>query len=281
MGADEPFSSGRILMVVAHPDDEVIGAGAQFPCWSGCVDILHGTNGSPANLKDALSAGLSTADEYERVRRQELLHALALADVSPDRCHQAGFRDQEASFHLAEFTRRVLDCIKTLHPSVVLTHPYEGGHPDHDACAFAVQSAIALAGGDSNLEIGQTTTNDGLSYLPQRWEFTSYHMGRDGIETGKFLPGPPEIRYQLNHQQQRLKRRMVDCFRTQQQVLSKFSLDSEAFRRAPEYDFTQPPHPGRLFYEQYDWGVTGPRWRELAAEALKQLGLELHATHCS
>jgi LmbE family N-acetylglucosaminyl deacetylase len=25
--------------------------------------------------------------------------------------------------------------------SAVITHPYEGGHPDHDACAFAVQYA--------------------------------------------------------------------------------------------------------------------------------------------
>lgn len=46
-----------------------------------------------------------------------------------------------------------------------------------------------------------------------------------------------------------------------------FPIDVERFREAPEYDFTQPPHEGRLHYEYFDWGMTGDRWRSLASEA--------------
>ncbi len=40
------------------------------------------------------------------------------------------------------------------------------------------------------------------------------------------------------------------------------------------YDFTQLPNEGRLLYETQNWGMSGARWRELAATALAELGLE-------
>jgi hypothetical protein len=42
-------------------------------------------------------------------------------------------------------------------------------------------------------------------------------------------------------------------------------------RIPPEYDFTVPPHPGKLHYEKFDWGVDGDRWRALASVALERL----------
>jgi hypothetical protein len=47
----------------------------------------------------------------------------------------------------------------------------------------------------------------------------------------------------------------------------------ERFRPAPAYDFTAPPHEGKLFYECFDWGMNGARFRELAAGAMEELGL--------
>ena len=44
----------------------------------------------------------------------------------------------------------------------------------------------------------------------------------------------------------------------------------EAFRVAPEYDFTQPPHPGVLFYEQFKIGMTWREWRAHADAALPE-----------
>lgn len=267
MEADEPFSSGRVLLLAAHPDDEVIAAGAQMPRLRERLTIVHATNGSPENEGDALSAGFSSGEAYAAARRAEMLKAVGLAGIAPPQSLQLGFTDQRASFHLADLVLAVSELIGTRQPDVILTHPYEGGHPDHDSCAFAARAAVTLIAGE---------------LAPRVWEFPSYHLGPQGdMEAGRFLPNAPEHRYRLTGEQQQLKQRMFDCYPSQAQVLKWFSCESEAFRPAPGYDFAQPPHPGRLFYEQFDWGVTGPRWRDLAGEALQTLGLELHATHSS
>ena len=238
MGVEDPFSSGRVLIVAAHPDDEVIGAGGQLPRLRDRVEIVEVTDGSPDGNSD-----------YASARRRELDAALVLAGISIDRCHRLGFRDQGTSFRLAELTRQLAG----FRPDIVITHPYEGGHPDHDSCAFAA----ALA----------------FNELCPIYEFTSYHAGPHGIETGKFLGDfPGEVRFELTSAQKRLKQGMFECFTSQFHVLADFRIGRETFRPAPDYDFAQPPHPGQLHYEQFDWGVTGHRWRELAAEAVQYSG---------
>lgn len=248
MRADELFACGRILLLAAHPDDETIGAGAQLPRWRDRIEIVHATNGSPGNNA-----------EYAAARRIEMLRAVGLAGVLARQCRELGFIDQRASFHLAELALRIRAIVEEFQPAVILTHPYEGGHPDHDACAFAAQWFA-----DPEVEV---------------WEFASYHMGAGGaMASGAFLEGPG-LSVALSGPQQQLKREMFDCFQTQKGILERFRLDAETFRPAPEYDFAQPPHPGPLYYEQFDWGVTGARWRDLAGDALLQLEPERNATH--
>jgi hypothetical protein len=66
----------------------------------------------------------------------------------------------------------------------------------------------------------------------------------------------------------------MECYPTQRHVLGSFPLDVERFRVAPAYDFLQPPHDGRLYYERFRWGVSGAQWSELARSALQPAGLE-------
>ena len=101
--------------------------------------------------------------------------------------------------------------------------------------------------------------------------------GRHGICTGEFLPdsGTQSIALQLTSSERALKRSLFNCFPSQAQMLNYFEIDTEQFRIAPDYDFTQPPHAGRLFYENFDWGIrSGVEWRGLAHEALTELGLK-------
>src|SRR5688572_29568601 len=89
----------RIVVVVAHPDDEVIGAGGQLHRWP-FVQFIHVTNGSPPSLEDARRAGCSTEHEYARLRRAEFDSALREIGVASSRSHWLGFLDQTAAFHL-------------------------------------------------------------------------------------------------------------------------------------------------------------------------------------
>ena len=72
----------------------------------------------------------------------------------------------------------------------------------------------------------------------------------------------------LTAAEQAKKQAMFDCFRTQASMLAAFGTAEEKFRPAPDYDFTQPPLPGRLNYEHWGWSMTGVHWRRLARAAL-------------
>jgi N-acetylglucosamine malate deacetylase 2 len=249
-----------IIVVAAHPDDEVIGAGGLLPRIRDDAYFIHVTDGSPQDPGDARAAGCATREDYAALRRRELAYALSQAGIGIRKSYMLGFGDQKAAHSLGAITRRLSGIMGRVEPDVVLTHPYEGGHPDHDSTAFAVQLACELL-------------LDGGRKAPPVIEFTSYHAGPGGMRVGEFLPSScPVTELVLNAQERALKRRMFDCFRSQHRVLEQFPIGVERFRPAPEYDFLRPPHPGTLHYENFEWGVSGAGWRNLARTALDSIG---------
>jgi LmbE family N-acetylglucosaminyl deacetylase len=251
----------RIAIVVAHPDDETIGTGGLLTRLSNPW-ILVVTDGAPRNLVDARAKGFESAEAHASARRVELRSALALAGISTKRLRELGIPDQEAAFQLPELAGRLREFFKTHRIQIVFTHPFEGGHPDHDATAFAVHAAAALIGREGW---------DGPAIL----EFTSYHADRDGLVVQRFLSrdDSPETLIVLGEEARSLKRRMFDAHATQQQVLARFQIDAERFRPAPSYDFADLPNGGLLHYERFDWGMTAERWQALVAAAKRDLGL--------
>lgn len=256
-------------LIVAHPDDEAVGAGALLPRlhepW-----LLYVTDGAPRDLADAMAAGRATREAYAAARRQERSAALAIAGIDAARAEELGVVDQEASLQLADLTRAIAAWLAARRPQAVLTHPYEGGHPDHDAVAFAVHAACR--------QWEQRGTP-----LPAVVEMTSYHLHNGRICVSEFLPlgqtcasghEASVTTCELSETERQFKRRLFACYATQRATLSWFSIERERFRAAPRYDFTRPPHDGPLFYEQFPWGMTGERFRRLAAEALRQLELD-------
>ncbi len=257
------ISSDRLLVIVAHPDDEVIGAGAHFRLWPRAT-FVHVTDGAPRNMSDALRAGIRTREQYAAVRRKELQQALTLAGIPAAHLLALGIGDQESSYRLDFLTWSVLELLLELRPVAVLTQPYEGGHPDHDSTAFALHTACRW------LQTRQKRA-------PEILELTSYHNSAGSMQTSQFLAagGDPELSVVLDQEQRKLKMRMLACFATQQHVLKWFPVDLERFRKAPNYDFSAPPHGGKLYYELFDWGMTGLRWRDLAAGAARKVGVAL------
>ncbi len=258
-GADGEVPS--TLVVAAHPDDEVIGLGGQLARLAPRVHVLQVTDGAPHDMKDARECGFATREAYADERRRELLAALAEAGIGPERSSVFGIADQAASLDLVGLARRMGELITWLRPQHVVAPAYEGGHPDHDAAAFATWAARALL------------RRSGMP-SPESIEFPLYHAGPTGIVTGRFLPGgPPALVLRLDAFALERKHRMVERFPTQQKVLAAFRLESERFRCTPERDFRLPPHEGRLYYESFDRGMDGERWRSLAAAALADLEL--------
>ena len=252
-----------MICFAAHPDDETIGAGGQLPYWSD-VWVVHATDGAPSNMLDGRAHGFQTREAYAAARRVEAGNAMRLAGIPSGRMIEFAFPDQECCRHLAELAIRVVDLLRDLNPHTVLSPPYEGGHPDHDSLAFAVHAACRI------LE------RDGKP-APRVIEYSLYHRGPNGIRIGQFLPFPTlgSMKVLLNARTAALKRRMLECFTTQQATLAPFQTAYELFRIAPRYDFSTAPHTGELYYESFDWGATGQQWRELARQSAEVLGVPL------
>jgi len=272
----------RVVVVAAHPDDETIGLGAQLRRLDDAL-LVHVTDGAPRDGHDAAGYGFATLADYEAARRRELAAALTEGGADHLRTLRLGIVDQEAMHHLAALARMLRDLFVKERPQTVVTHAYEGGHPDHDAAAFAVHAACRL-----------------MAKPPAILEMALYHR-RDGhLISGGFLksssrrkPGPtlqpPRARtsgsrlspgrsvycatLELDEDELRRKQRMIDCFTTQRWLLTQLDSAVERLRIAPRYDFRTAPHPGELHYETLGWGITGPDWRRNAAAALAELGL--------
>jgi LmbE family N-acetylglucosaminyl deacetylase len=237
--------SPRVLVVVAHPDDEVVGAGALISRLPD-VWILHATDGAPRDPRFMARGFAGTREEYAQARRRELEDALSLAGIGPDRLFGLGIADQEAVFEIPRLTAGIARAVREIGPELVLTLAYEGGHPDHDAVALAARQAAA-----------------GIEVV----EMPLYHAGpgTERMIVQEFLPGPPEIRLTLTDGERDLKRRMIEAFATQAETLQAFLPPrDERFRPAPPCDFTRPPHEGRLQYETWGFPIDGKRWREAA-----------------
>jgi LmbE family N-acetylglucosaminyl deacetylase len=244
----------RALMVVAHPDDETVGAGALL-AGIAQLTLVHVTDGAPRDPWFWHAAGVDSRERYAALRAGELERALLVGNVHARRV-ALGCVDQEAALELGRITRAVAALVDDERPGLILTHPYEGGHPDHDACAFAVATALRLC----------------RARAPLVGEMAFYHDAGGTLRTGAFLGGGGVL-HRLDDDELGRKRAMLDCFASQRQVLARFSDDVERLRAAPPYDFLQPPHAPPLHYERFGWPLDGARFRALAAAALDELGL--------
>lgn len=247
------------LVIVAHPDDEAIGAGGLLADLPDVV-VAHVTDGAPRDERYAQSKGFQTREEYARARRREVVNALAHLGITPERCRGLGYVDGEASLQMLELVFDVADLLDEVRPDIVLTHPYEGGHSDHDATAFAVHLACGLLRRDK-------------AHAPIVLELTSYHNFSGERRVFDFLPffGSEMRTILLSDHERALKERVYSEFSSQLDVLKRFPIKIERFRTAPRYVFTDAPHEGVLDYERFCTMITGAEWRKNASKALDSL----------
>src|SRR5437868_10604523 len=64
-----------VVIVVAHADDEAIGAGAQLARWN-VQNVIYVTDGAPRNAGDAVTHGFDSVATYAAARRREAEAAL-------------------------------------------------------------------------------------------------------------------------------------------------------------------------------------------------------------
>ena len=244
----------RVAVLAGHPDDETIGASTLLARFAS-PRVIYLTDGAPRDRKLWSPDFHGAREAYLSLRRAEAGQALWLAGLSDCQIDWLGGVDQEAIFSADALACRLSELLRRVEVDVLVTHPYEGGHPDHDTAALVAHLVIHTLCRES---------------APLLVEMTSYHANDRQCVSGMFLnpDTDQELQLHLSEAERTRKADMFAAYASQRRVLGGFPIDHERFRAAPEYDFTGAPHPGKLWYECMAWPMTGRQWRALAMEKI-------------
>jgi N-acetylglucosamine malate deacetylase 2 len=242
-----PIESREIAIVTAHPDDETVAFGAVMRRLRG-VKVVLATDGSPRDMKTQRVLGFESVESYRDARHDELIAALALAGVPASALTRLEIPDKEAAHNLAAFAAKLRAFFAANAIRGVLTHAYEGGHPDHDAVA----AAVALATRGSAIEVVESP-------------LYRSRAGRFALQSFVPLEGIPIVETRLTSEESAHKLAMVACYPSQAALLAGFRPRIERFRPVPAYDFTRPPNDGEVEFEKQFFPWT--EWAKATAHA--------------
>lgn len=227
----------RILVLVPHPDDEVVGcAGAILRARASgaaviALDLTHGV--PPRADQWPWARGGSYGRRVAR-RRAEAAVAARLLDI--ERVPDEGLAARELKTALAAIHGRVRAVLDARGIDTLWTPAYEGGNADHDG-ANAVAAAIARA--RPALRV---------------FEFAEYNFAGGRTRSQEFIaPRGGEIALALSPEERAAKRRALAAYRSERGNLAYVRAEREAFRPLPAHDYAAPPHPGTLFHERFHW----------------------------
>lgn len=246
---------GRTLVIVAHADDEAIGCGGLLQRMRDPM-VVFCTDGAPCDRWFWEKYG--SREAYARMRRDEARRALAHVGVSrieflaPDPNPLRKFVDQDLFLNIGAAGARIHELLQSFHAEALLTPAYEGGHPDHDTCAFL-------------------TWCISRHHVLPAWEFPLYYRKPDGESVRQcFMTAEGgESLFDATPQEVERKRRMLEEYVSQRDTIAMFNPAIERFRPQPAYDFTRPPHAGTLNYEAWGWPITG-------AQLLQSFAASIH-----
>ena len=225
----------RLLVVAAHPDDDVIAAGGllQRALSAGtAIDVAFATDGenNPWAQRASEHRFLVSAADRPRFgarRRAEALAALAQLGVDGARVRFLGLPDQTLTRLLVEAPAQTVGRLRAMlqarQPSVVVGPSAADLHPDHSALAVLLRLALA----------GHTDATG-----PQELAYVVHNPALRHHPTAAF-------RLALGESEQRRKREAILCHATQLHLrgpwLRSFAAGAEEFAAVPWP--VSAPHP--------------------------------------
>jgi len=223
-----------ILILAAHPDDEVAACAAavgRARASGGDVWVIYLTNGC-LDRETVWPWDRRRHPGMIRRRRAEAERAAAALGLE---C--AGWGPRAARHlwrELPEAECEVRAAVQAHGIDQLWSPAYEGGNPDHDAL-----NALASRFMDA-----------GLSVL----EFAEYNFtgGRPRSHSFPRTLGTETV-IELAPDEQKSKRQALSLYASERGNLRVIGLEREVFRPLPEHDYSRAPHPNKLWYTRFQW----------------------------
>ncbi len=225
-------------MLAAHPDDETIACSGLLQRASATL-VVFAVDGAPRRY--GFERKFGSLQNYSVARFREASCALSFIPHCSFRrlATEEGtwFGDQHLFLNLPAAFISLQRFAREFSPDVLVSHAFEGGHIDHDACHFLTKQLARML------------------RLPAL-EFPLYCKSEHGQDIFQRFRETHEDEFvlQLSQQELRVKRRMLREYRTQQSLIEVFSQETERFRLLLQVEDAAPAWSGYPFEnrgEQY------------------------------
>ena len=225
--------SRRILILAAHPDDEVVACCAAIgraQQQGAKVFVLYLTNGCIAR-ETLWPWQRRHYDANVARRRSEAEQAVKLLDITT-----AGWSSRPARHlwrNLPDVLAEAQQAIAAHQIDQLWVPAYEGGNADHDglnAAGKALASQVTVL------------------------EFAEYNFfGGKALSQEFSTPNGTEQTLILTSEDQAKKRAVLKTYKSEKCNLNYVRIERECYRPLAAYDYSCPPHPGKLWYARFQW----------------------------
>jgi N-acetylglucosamine malate deacetylase 1 len=225
--------AGRILILIPHPDDEVVGcaAAAVHARRQGArLFGLYLTSGIPP--REALWPWQRT--RYAAVVARRRAEARLVAErLGIEPRHFSDRPSRRLKNHLPEAAAELRRALVESEAELVWVPAWEGAHQDHDAANFLAARAA-----------GKTPI----------WEFAEYNYAGGRVRSQRFADERgAETEWRLSLEEAAEKRALLALYRSERGNLKHIRSEIESFRPLPAHDYARAPHAGTLFRERFHW----------------------------
>jgi len=223
----------NILLLVPHPDDEVVACAATLgraQAMGAKIFALYLTHGCLAR-ETLWPWQRQRYEHYVNRRRTEAERVAQNLKIEP-----AGWSPRPARHlwrELPQVQAEIKAAIEGYAIDQIWTPAYEGGNPDHDALNAVCQRFMPQ-----------------LSVL----EFAEYNFYQRRAQAQTFPhPNGQEEIVRLTDAERQQKKALLKLYASEQKNLNYIGLVRECYRPLAPRDYRQPPHSGTLWYTRFQW----------------------------
>jgi len=223
----------RVLFLIPHPDDEIVAAAATIARERAKGTEIFGlfmTSGVPPADK-MWPWERKHRDHKVRRRRKEAEEAAAALGMVP--VGFAPWPSRALKANLAEALAWIRRVVRDENIDTLWVSAWEGGHQDHDVANFL---AAQFRGEMPVFEFAEYNLTDGQP----NWQRFARPNGTETVLT-------------LSEAESKAKLALLASYRSEKGNLAAVKVACESHRPLPAYDYTRPPHDGKLSREWFHW----------------------------